>query len=66
MMAAPAVEKPIEPPKNLHAGAAAAVPPAPPPLAPKAIHVERPAAARDTLDEAAQLFKTIFKGEIVP
>lgn len=70
MIAAPAAEKPAaEPAPNRHAGAAAASspPPAPAPiLAPKGITVERPGATRDALDEAAELFKTIFKGEIVP
>lgn len=69
MIAAPAAEKPVpEPAVNRHAGAASAVP-APPPvpiLAPKGITVERAAAAKDPLDEAAELFRVIFKGEIVP
>lgn len=71
MIAAPALEKPVtEPAPNRHAGAAAAsAPPVPPPaplLAPKGITVERTGGAKDALDEAAELFKVIFKGEIVP
>lgn len=65
MMAAPAPEKTPEAAPNLHAGAAAAAPP-PPVLGHKELNVERPTAVKDALDEAAELFKTIFKGDIVP
>lgn len=63
MMAAPAPEKsaPVEV-RNPHAGAAAASPV----LGPKALHVERPSATKDELDEAAELFRVVFKGEILP
>jgi len=51
MIAAPAAEHPpAEPARNPHAGAAAASTPPP----------------QDTLDEAADLFVAIFKGDIVP
>jgi hypothetical protein len=69
MMAAPAPEKAVpEPARNVHAGAAAAggamVPP--PVLGPKAVTVDRSSGPKDALDEAAELFKVVFKGEIVP
>ena len=65
MMAAPAAERAPEPARNPHAGAAAASAPVAV-LGPKELSVERPAAAKDALDEAAELFKTVFKGDIVP
>jgi hypothetical protein len=66
MMAAPAVENVATsgspgPKRNVHAGAAAAERPG---------VVEKPSAReslpKDSLDEAAELFKSIFKGDIVP
>jgi len=51
MMEAPAPEKPAEAPRNPHAGAASATGPVP---------------TKSPLDEAAELFKAIFKGDIVP
>ena len=69
MMAAPAPEKLVsEPTRNPHAGAAAAgTPPAPPPvLGPKAVVVDRSSGPQDALDQAAELFKVVFKGEIIP
>jgi hypothetical protein len=69
MMAAPVPEKPVsEAARNPHAGAAAAgTSPAPPPvLGPKAVVVDRSSAPLDALDQAAELFKVVFKGEIVP
>jgi len=51
MMEAPAPEKPALAPRNPHAGAASA---------------SEPAFAKSPLDEAAELFKAIFKGDIVP
>lgn len=71
MIAQPAAPRPApEPSSARHAGAAAASTPAPPPvspiLAPKGISVERASGPKDALDEAAELFKTIFKGDIVP
>jgi len=64
MMAAPAPERPapVEV-RNPHAGAAAAASPV---LGPKALNVERPSATKDELDEAAELFRVVFKGEILP
>jgi hypothetical protein len=59
MMAAPAGEKsvPGEPVRNPHAGAAAG-------------RDEQPAAERpgtkDALDETAELFRSVFKGELLP
>lgn len=65
-MAAPAAEKPAaEPARNPHAGAAAAGAP-PPVLGPKALNVEKSSGPKDALDEAAELFKVVFKGEIIP
>jgi hypothetical protein len=64
MIAAPAAKAAPEPAPNRHAGAAATVPA--PLLAPKGITVERSGATKDALDEAAELFQSIFKGEIVP
>jgi hypothetical protein len=59
MMAVPSVEKsvPVEPASNPRAAAANTE--------------ERPAQVektvrKDTLDETAELFRTVFKGEIVP
>lgn len=71
MMAAPAAKPAAEPPRNPHAGAAAASPSVPsvaaaPILAPKGITVEKTGAAKEALDEAAELFRVIFKGDIVP
>jgi hypothetical protein len=69
MMAAPAPQK-AEPLRNLHAGAASvAGPPAADPspvLGPKGLSVERPTATKDALDAAADLFRVIFKGDIIP
>jgi hypothetical protein len=64
MMAAPAPERsaPAAVVRNPHAGAAAATPV----LGHKALTVERPGAPRDELDEAAELFRVVFKGEILP
>jgi len=64
MMAAPAPERSAPPTevRNPHAGAAAASPV----LGPKALTVERPSVLRDELDEAAELFRVVFKGEILP
>jgi len=50
MMDAPPVGKPAEEPRNPHAGAAAAT----------------GAQPKTSLDETAELFKAIFKGDIVP
>gem|GEM_PF-4862679 len=58
MMDAPAA-KPAEPPKNPHAGAAAATG-----AAGSAPAVAAP--AKTSLDETAELFKAVFKGDIVP
>jgi len=54
MMAAPDKNvTPVAPPRNLHAGAVAAgLPPAP--------------VAKSALDETAELFRSVFKGEIIP
>jgi len=68
MIAEPAKAKPAaESDRNPHAGAASATPPPPSTLyGPKAVTVERTAAPKDALDEAAELFRVIFKGDIVP
>ena len=55
MMAAPGGEREptAEPARNLHAGAASVV-------------GSRESLPKDPLDEAASLFKMVFKGEILP
>lgn len=67
MMAAPAVAKTISPEagaptKNPHAGAASTVAPSPVATA----TLPQKGATKDPLDATAELFKTIFKGDIVP
>jgi len=61
MMAAPGADQTTEaaPVRNPHAGAAAAGIAEKPPVAEKPV-------SKDSLDETAELFRSIFKGEIVP
>ena len=70
MMAAPAEgAAPPETKRNPHTGAVAASPSSPaggPVLGPKGIPVVMPGVVKDGLDEAAELFRAIFKGELVP
>ena len=69
MMAAPVEDKKVpEVVRNVHQGAATAATPqiSEPVLGPKALNVDRSTSPKEALDECAELFRIVFKGDIVP